>query len=365
MRPIKIGSLVLMLLGITCAHYLTVVEKGYFHEIYQKLYYIPIIIASFWYGFKGGVWTAIVCTILYLPYLVFQQGGNVWAMNLSKSLELILYNCIGIVTGLLSERQKKESRRYRKTADKLDESLLSLRKQTQELLEAEERLRALDRLATLGELSAGLAHEVRNPLGSIRGAAEIILDRFKPPDKAHELTRIIMKEVERLNNVVEGFLQSARPESPVFVDCDVNETIKFIASLAQYEIARFNIKLEMYLDDVIPHILADPEQMKQIFLNLVLNAVQSMPGGGALKISSRVYQEFIEIKFKDTGHGISREEKDKLFNPFFTTKDKGSGLGLAIVRRILKNHHGNIEVESEAGKGSIFTVTLPVKGKMT
>ncbi len=355
-----------MLLGITCAHYLTVAEKIYFHEIYQKLYYIPIIIASFWYGLKGGVATSITCTILYLPYLIFQQGGNVWNINLGKSLEILLYNCIGIVTGFLSERQKRESMRYRKTAERLDESIRNLKRQTQELLEAEEQIKAADRLATLGVLSAGLAHEVRNPLGSIRGAAEIILDRFKPGDKAYEVTRIIMKEVERLNNVVEGFLQSARPKPPSFIDCDINEIVKFVIALAQYEISRFNVRLDTQLEDRLPRVVADPEQMKQVFLNLVLNAVQSMPEGGDLKISVKEGEvtnlKFIEIKFKDTGHGISKEDMAQLFNPFFTKKKEGSGLGLAIVHRILKNHNGNIEVESEVGKGSAFTVTLPVRG---
>lgn len=239
-----------------------------------------------------------------------------------------------------------------------------------------ERVKERDRLAAVGEMAAGLAHEIRNPLGAIKGAAQLLVDRegkpISDPVDVAEWLHIIIEEVDRLNNVVTQFLDYARPSKsdPIeYGQIDVNEVVqKTVQLLDSYELTSA-IDIEVRLDELIPPVAGDPEQLRQVFLNLGLNAVQAMEGGGKLEIlttrrrRSRLgYGSFAEIRFRDTGVGIPTEKIKNLFIPFFTTKQRGTGLGLAISQRIVTQHGGTIEVRSNPGAGSTFSVFLPALG---
>jgi signal transduction histidine kinase len=237
--------------------------------------------------------------------------------------------------------------------------------------QAYERVKERDRLAALGEMAAGLAHEIRNPLGAIKGAAQLLITDGKPagsPQEVAEWLEIIVEEANRLNNVVTRFLDYARAEGPSRDSAskvDLNHVVRRTVQLLQPDEHK-KVEFRVRCDEQLPHVKGDPESLLQVFLNLGQNALQAMPDGGTLEIlttrrrRSRLgYGQFAEVRFRDTGIGIPRDRLKKLFIPFYTTKQKGTGLGLAISHRIVNQHAGTIEVRSTIGQGSTFSVFLP------
>jgi two-component system, NtrC family, sensor histidine kinase HydH len=240
--------------------------------------------------------------------------------------------------------------------------------------QAYERVKERDRLAALGEMAAGLAHEIRNPLGAIKGAAQLLMTSDGPAAHHHshtenaEFLQIIVEEANRLNNVVTRFLDYARAERPGREGADkvdLNAVVRKTVQLLQKDPLK-NVELRVRTDEQLPQVAGDPESLLQVFLNLGQNALQAMPDGGTLEIlttrrrRSRLgYGQFCEVRFRDTGIGIPRDRLKKLFIPFYTTKQKGTGLGLAISHRIINQHGGTIEVRSTIGQGSTFSVFLP------
>lgn len=238
--------------------------------------------------------------------------------------------------------------------------------------QAYERVKERDRLAALGEMAAGLAHEIRNPLGAIKGAAQLLMTSDGQPPAQHaetaEFLQIIVEEANRLNNVVTRFLDYARAERPGREGADkvdLNNVVRKTVQLLQKEPLN-KVEVRVRTDDHLPPVAGDPESLLQVFLNLGQNALQAMPDGGTLEIlttrrrRSRLgYGQFCEVRFRDTGIGIPRDRLKKLFIPFYTTKQKGTGLGLAISHRIINQHGGTIEVRSTIGQGSTFSVFLP------
>ena len=240
-----------------------------------------------------------------------------------------------------------------------------------------ERMKERDRLAALGEMAAGLAHEIRNPLGAIKGAAQY-LDPGALHEGDAEILQIIVEEVNRLDGVVAQFLDYSRPMSPgaseKLTPTDLNDVLARTIKLIEGSLPP-NVRLETSFEPELPRILGDAEQLKQVFINLALNAVQAMPDGGRLVVrtrrprqplelglsdaSPRYAADQVEVRFADTGAGIPEEAKDRIFIPFYTTKSKGTGLGLAISQRIVKAHGGSIEVQSRFGEGSEFILRFP------
>lgn len=235
-----------------------------------------------------------------------------------------------------------------------------------------ERVKERDRLAAIGEMAAGLAHEIRNPLGAIKGAAQLLVDPdgrpTTEPGESAEFLSIIVEEVDRLNNVVTQFLDYARPDKgePPRGRLDLNDIVRRTAGLLDTYDRADNLEINVTLDELLPPVAGDPEQLRQVFLNLGLNALQAMEGGGTLQIAttrrrrSRLgYGSFAEVRFRDTGVGIPADTIKHLFIPFYTTKQRGTGLGLAICERIVTQHGGAIEVRSSPGRGSTFSVFIP------
>ena len=242
--------------------------------------------------------------------------------------------------------------------------------------QAYERVKERDRLAALGEMAAGLAHEIRNPLGAIKGAAQLLLGPDGKPLEAGpesaEFIDIILEEVNRLNAVVTRFLDYARADradagkyAPIDLNACVKKVVALLTAAPEAKGAK-PIDIRLRIDEQLPPVAADPDALIQVFLNLGLNALQAMPDGGTLEIlttrrrRSRLgYGQFAEVRFRDTGIGIPRDKLKKLFIPFYTTKQRGTGLGLAISQRIVSQHGGTIEVRSTPGEGSTFSVFLP------
>jgi Signal transduction histidine kinase len=224
----------------------------------------------------------------------------------------------------------------------------------------EESVTRAKSLEALGALSAGMAHEIRNPLTSIKGYAQYIMSEMNKDSELYSDMAVISSEVDRLNNIIDRFLAFARPNELKLEKCDINDIVKEVIILIKRDNTFDNIKLNINFGE-IPLINADFEQMKQVVLNIAINGVQSMPQGGELTISTfnNKILSMVEIEISDTGQGISHENVKKIFEPYFTTKDKGIGLGLAICSRIVENHRGIIEVESIPENGSKFIIKLP------
>jgi two-component system sensor histidine kinase HydH len=347
-----------LVIVITALHYSTNIQDARIHDIFRRLYYIPIVLGGLWFALRGGLGTSIVVSILYAPHVLF-QWGNMPAAKPEQYLEILLYNVIGFLTGFLSQRERTQKERYQAAVGHLEKSYAQLKEQADLILEIEEQLRRADRLSALGELSAGMAHEIRNPLGSIRGTAEILQDGIESSDPRYEFTRILIKEVDRLNRVVQNFLDFARPAEKERSAVDVGGLLREVLTLTRLHAQKNGVKIELEVGET-PPVQANPEQIKQAFLNLILNALQAMPDGGTLTLAAETEEDRLRLRFSDTGQGIPQENLERVFNPFFTTRSNGTGLGLAITHRIIQGHGGRMEVESRVGEGTTFTVILPV-----
>jgi signal transduction histidine kinase len=353
---VRIITLTALVGGVTALHYLTATEHSHSHGIYRRLYYLPIVLGGIWFYLRGGVGIALLVSVLYAPHVLF-QWGHLPAIHIEQYLEIFLYNTIGFLTGFLSAKEHAQRLKAEETAQHLSSSYAKLKSQADLILEIEDQLRRADRLTALGELSAGMAHEIRNPLGSIRGTAEILRDAFPPEDRYAEFTKILVSEVDRLNKVLEDFLRFARPDQSEHNDFKPGQVLSEVLQLTQQQANKKQINI-LWDGQQLPAAIGDSSQFKQVFLNLILNALQALPVGGQLWIESELKDDRIILVFSDNGPGIPESHLDKIFNPFFTTKDDGTGLGLAITYRIIKNHCGQISVKNRPEGGAQFTLTL-------
>lgn len=236
-----------------------------------------------------------------------------------------------------------------------------IEKRAQERLLLKEKLGHAERLASLGEMVAGISHEIRNPLGIISSTAELLKQKLARTDPEVQLADVIVQEANRLNSIVTDFLDFARPQAPNLMPCKVDEVIEKNLTFLAPEINKNGYKIHKRFATDIPEIQADPGLLYQAFLNILMNAMQAMPQRGAIYIELSARGHTLTIIFVDEGPGIPDESLNKIWEPFFTTKDKGSGLGLPIVKKIIEGHGGIIEVENGPEKGVQVTITLPAE----
>lgn len=225
-----------------------------------------------------------------------------------------------------------------------------------------EQLRRADFLAALGRLVTGIAHELRNPLGVLKATVEVMEDDLKEcPGITNYIDRI-KKQIDRQNKTVNELLDFGRPDDGVLETLNINDLVLNVVDFSHPLLRQRNVEVDVQLADNLPLVVGSSEKLKQVFLNLIVNAVQAMPQGGPLTIVTRDAGEWVLISIKDAGNGIAEEDLPHIFEPFYTTKDGGSGLGLAICQQIVGVHGGKITASSIPGKGTEMTVSLPVKG---
>jgi len=236
-----------------------------------------------------------------------------------------------------------------------------IQKTTADLRKTEAQLIRSEKLAALGQLAAGIAHEIRNPLTSINILIHSLTENFPPESARREDLQVIEEEIRRINEIVDQFLRFARPAPPRLQKADVLSVFEETLQLLRPQMEKYRIIVQKEFQVLRP-ISMDREQMKQVILNLLLNAVQAMPNGGRLTLRGQVLEDgqWVTLSIQDSGIGIPSEDMNKLFDPFFSTKEGGVGLGLSIAHRIIDQHHGKIEVESAPGKGTLLTVWLPI-----
>jgi signal transduction histidine kinase len=224
----------------------------------------------------------------------------------------------------------------------------------------ESRMRQADRLATLGRMAANIAHEIRNPLASLSGAVEVLASAGTAEDARDRLSQIVLRESERLNQIITSFLDYARPAPLTLESADVAEVAEEVLVLLEQRALRESLKI---VREFAPPLRwrVDAQRFRQVLWNLCLNAVEAMPDGGELRVGAAVRGRTLEVWIADTGEGIGSGERGHIFEPFYSTKPEGTGLGLALVHRIVQEHGGDIDVKSSPGQGTTFTVVLPAR----
>jgi two-component system sensor histidine kinase HydH len=317
---------------------------------YYLILLLPLVSAASYLGMAGTLASSIAGIGAYLSFLLYI---NFEEFDIpSEQQHILAIRCLtlaiaAVLVNILGAAIRAQSERYKSTAEQLATA-------NQSLLAAEAAMRRTERLAALGQLSAGLAHELRNPLGSIKGSADLLARSASHNDPmAKELAEIISAEVDRTNSLVTRFLDFARPLEPRRESADVASVVDRAVNRAKVEVIR-NYSASL------PRLAIDPELMEQVFLNLVTNASQASAPGDPVTIRTREVDGQAEVSVIDQGCGIPPDKIETIFNPFVTTKQNGVGLGLAIVAKIVDGHGGKMSVESEPGKGSTFRVLLPI-----
>jgi signal transduction histidine kinase len=324
---------------------------------YYWILLLPVISAGTSLGVLGTQIFIVLSSAAYLSFLLFIDW-NRYVIELQEKRELalrvIFLAVAGYMTNTLAEALRSQFAKTKAIADQLADANRSLQ-------EAEEAVRRSDRLAALGQLAAGLAHELRNPLGTIRASAEMLTRSVAAENEvAREMAGFISSEVDRTNSLVTRFLDFVRPLQLRLAPADLAQVLDRAVAMVEREAAARQVTVYKNYSPDVPPFPLDAELMERVFYNLLINAAQATSPGGAVTVKARVVGDNAEVSVIDRGHGIDPKLIETIFNPFFTTKPDGVGLGLAIVSKIVDQHGGKIAIESEPGKGSVFRVYLPI-----
>jgi signal transduction histidine kinase len=334
--------------------YVLIGETGGIESRNWPVLLLPVVTAATLLGFAGTLMFILLAAGAYLSFLAWLANSQAWQGYLAEPLVRVVFVAMGgILAYALAEDLRVQTRRYREAAEQLAEANAQLR-------QAEEAVRRSERLAALGQLSAGLAHELRNPMGTVKASAEMLARTVSAENEvAREMAGFITSETDRANSLITRFLQFARPLELRPDKADLAHALDRAVAMVEREAPGIAI-YKNYDPDIAPFPF-DAELMERVFYNLALNAAQATAAGGAITVKTRASGAVAEISVIDRGSGIDPAQMGSIFNPFFTTKAQGVGLGLAIVSKIVDEHGGKIAVDSEPGKGSVFRVLLPME----
>lgn len=310
------------------------------------VYAIPVALAAALEGWAGGLAAAAVSSACALVF----GGGH----GLAKVLEWIALFVLAGATAAATGRERRLRRHFEEVAGQLS----SVYEKVQANFEGMKRV---ERLSAIGQLSAGLAHEIRNPLASISGAAGILARNGDPDAKNAKCVEIITSECQRLDGLLTNFLNFARPRPPRMQSTALEPVLENVLALAGHGVRGKTVRLEKRVEPGLQPVECDPEQLEQVLLNLMINAIEASPDGGTVTLSATGDESKIAIGVKDHGHGVAAAHIDRLFDPFFTTKEHGTGLGLPVAHQIMRQMGGSLLAQANAGEGMTFSVVLPAK----
>ncbi len=392
----QIAVIAAIAIAVTVAHYLVDPHAGAVHDLLQRLYYLPVILGGLWFGIRGGLITALAISIVYFPHAYHGWHGP--QSLFFRMSEITMYHIIGGLTGFLASRIRNVLKAEQHARKEREAAYDRLREKTEELLALEEQLRRSERLAALGRLTAGLAHEIRNPLSSIKTSVEILheqqeerraplaartghsIETQQQPgtplpseqSRSHEeeppdLLAILLEETARLDRILTNFLEFARAEvkkdgtEPLVAN--LAGAVAKTAELLSAQCRKRNVFVQfdprvLNVDAAIPE-----SQLRQVLLNLFLNSLDAMTEGGEIRVGAAEVDSSsatVRLVVDDTGPGIPSESAARIFDPFYSTKESGTGLGLSIVERILASHDGSITLDTATMPSSRFRIVLPL-----
>lgn len=313
------------------------------HDLHRAFFLLPVVYAALLFRFWGALGASLTFLAIILPRTLFSP----YADPLIRPLLFVLFTAlIGMLAAILMDQIDAE----RGIARRLKESQA-------QLVHAE-------KLTSLGQLAASVAHEINNPLAGVLTytrllARKISADTFKK-EEALEYLSTVESEVNRCSRIIRNLLDFSRQAQPRLKPVDMNQVLEQVLAMVGHQAQMQKVEIVREFDSPLPGVMADFDQMQQVFVNLTLNAIQAMSGGGKLTLRTLSGGGQVQVDVRDTGSGISKENLSRLFMPFFTTKEKGVGLGLAVVRRIVDRHKGKVQVQSEVGKGTTFSVYFNV-----
>ena len=327
------------------------------HDLHRTLFLIPIIYAAITFRVRGALGASFVFLCVVLPRTFYSPYTD----PLFRPFLFVMFTVfLGVLTALLIDRVEKEEKAHAE----LNIAHQELSTYVQQLKESQEQLIQVEKLTSLGQLAASIAHEINNPLAGVLVYTHLLSkkvtgDAFKKEEALGYLSKM-ESEVGRCSRIIRNLLDFARQTEPMLRLLDINQVIEQVLAMVGHQAQLQNVEVVKEFSPSLPKVMADFDQLQQIFTNLTLNAIQAMPDGGRLTIRSLAVDDEVRIDVQDTGYGISKENIGKLFTPFFTTKTKGKGvgLGLAVAHGIIERHKGRIKVESEVGKGTTFSVYL-------
>lgn len=344
MLAVVAGALIVV---TTLFHYLTDMHDVAFHNVYRRVYYVPIVLAAFAYGTRGGLAASLLAALAYMPHAFFMTHRDP-APAVDKVLEIVLYIGIGLLAGWLVDRQKRAQRQLEHSLERRDE--------------LETQLVRAAKLGALGNLTAGLAHEIRNPLASILGSAEALAGEFGPEHRKHKMGELLLKEINRLNKVVTDFLDFARPSELEVEIVEIPEVVGEVVQLTSHASREAGVEVDVQVKT--GRVRADRDQLAQVMLNLLLNAYQAVDevDEPCVRVVSRTRtmggETYTCIGVADNGPGVDDEFVEKVFEPYYTSREGGTGLGLSISSTIMERHGGFLDLERD-GDETIMWMCFP------
>jgi two-component system sensor histidine kinase HydH len=329
-EPFLVIIVLTFIILITMLHYLTIQDKVKVHVIYRELYFLPIILAAFWFGLYGGLTAALVVTMLYLPMVIGKSSGLA-EHDLGNLLEILLFNIIGILVGWLRKR----------------EAIL------------QENRRKEEELAVMGRAVACVAHDMKTPLIAIGGFVRQIRRKLPRNNRAGQKLDIVIHQTERLESMVKGMLAFARPLELKRRGDDLNKLFNEIIPIAEEKARKHNVQLSFHLQRETLICPCDVGYLQQALLNLVNNAVEASPSGEIVIVRTMNNSGHTYIEVEDSGEGIPCDQIDNYLQPFISNKKEGTGLGLPIVKKIVEAHGGTLQCARRRINGMVFRIILP------
>jgi len=384
-RTRVLNSLIWLLMGALGLFLVYVLATGLQSWVSGLISFMAALVVSgigYWLARSGRFYAAVYLFlsgfVVLLLFVVFMGGKTAFSISEETGLgwgvvatAVMISFVLACMSWLFGESinnafsaLKKRSEELRTTQEELNARNEELQTANDKLLETQEQLIRSEKLAAIGQLASGVGHELRNPLGAIKNAGFYIRRRVANTDlpntepRVIEFLDIIEEEVNSANKVITDLLGFSRVAKPTVAPANIAGIIE---DALRYTPIPENVALTKEINNDIPMVMVDGDQIKQVFLNIILNALQAMPEGGRLDIKASDKGKCVEVEFVDTGSGIPDSVKKKIFDPLFTTKAKGVGLGLSVCKTIIEHHEGEIEVKSQAGKGTTFTISLPTQ----
>jgi signal transduction histidine kinase len=330
MRWIKIAVIAVMVVIISSLDYFTGHGNMYLHSLYRMLSYLPLILGTFWFGMRGAVAISVTVSVLFLPFVALHWENFSW-LDFERLLEVVLYVVVALILGFLVEKERAEHRARLENA----------------------------RLAAVGRAVSEIAHDMKSPLMAIGGFAKQVFSTVQADEKARKKLGLVVRETSKLESMVREMLEFGRPLQLETDLVNLSRLADECAELSGPVAEHHGVEILTELDPDLPLQPLDREKTKQVIMNLITNAVQASPSGKTVWVKTRREKDGIVLDVSDCGCGIPTGDREKIFEPFFSTKKEGTGLGLPIVKKIVEAHGGAIFLRSNPEDGVTFSVSLP------